>query len=209
VTTRSPDRLQSKIIVASFIVSATSLFLAPPLMPEPYSWITHTISESAAQGVDGAWLARFGFTMFGLAVIWLATVERHRWGRLGSAVHGAFGVSMFAIALFSHRPFQEDVPFDVVEDTVHSAAATAVGFAFAFGVLAVALRLRHAGGGVRFRDVVALMASVVIPMGMTVWPELAGLLQRGMFLIAYVWYLSEASEQGHERKMNHPLPSIE
>ncbi len=44
-------------ILGFLVASATSLALAPTLMPESYSWVSHTTSESAAQGV-GAWLAR-------------------------------------------------------------------------------------------------------------------------------------------------------
>jgi hypothetical protein len=35
-------------------LSMGALFTAPWLMPEGYSWLTHTTSESAAQGLEGA-----------------------------------------------------------------------------------------------------------------------------------------------------------
>jgi hypothetical protein len=57
-------------------------------MPESYDWIEHTTSESAAQGVEGAWLARLGFLSFGLAVLWLSTGIKQTWARGARGVRG-------------------------------------------------------------------------------------------------------------------------
>jgi hypothetical protein len=40
--------------------------------------------------------------------------------------------------------------------------------------------------------VCAMAASILIPTAMMLRADLAGLLQRGMFLIAYLWYAREA-----------------
>jgi hypothetical protein len=145
-------------------VSAGALGSAPLLMPASYSWLAHTTSESAAQGVAGAWLARFGFLALGAGVLLLAASARQRWGPLAAGLHGTFGAFMVATAAFSARPWEPDAPFDAIEDLLHSVAATAMGFAFAFGVAAVAWRLRRDGGRLRWRDGVAVAASVVLPL---------------------------------------------
>lgn len=44
----------------------------------------------------------------------------------------------------------------------------------------------------RVLDVAALAASVTIPLSMGAWSGSAGLLQRLMFLVAYLWYAIEA-----------------
>lgn len=188
------SRFQAFGIGGSLLVSGAALASAPLLMPEPYSWLSHTTSESAAQGLEGAWLARFGFLAFGLAVLWLASHCQGRWGGWATLSHGSFGVLMLATAVFSHRPFLPGQPFDAFEDALHSGAATAMGFAFAFGVLMIALTRRRHVGGIRVLDAAALAASVAIPLGMLVWTGVGGLLQRAMFLIAYVWYATEAFE---------------
>lgn len=56
--------LASAAALATSIALATSmalLALAPLALPESYSWIELGTSESAAQGVEGAWVARAGF----------------------------------------------------------------------------------------------------------------------------------------------------
>ncbi len=188
------SRLQwpNRGILACLAGSAAALALAPLLMPDSYSWVSHTTSESAAQGVSGAWLARLGFLMFGLAVLWLTAVSGARWGRWGKLFHGMFGVLMTAMAAFSHRPFESGITFDRTEDLLHSVTATAVGFAFAFGVVALMVRRPGRITSRRTLDVTALAASVAIPLSMSAWSGNAGLLQRLMFLVAYLWYTTEA-----------------
>jgi putative copper export protein len=175
--------------------SAAMLAVAPALMATGYSWVSRTTSESAAQGVSGAWLGRLGFLLFGLSVLLLCDVCRRPWGRWGTALHAAFGALMTAAAAFSHRPWRAGQAFDRTEDLLHSVAATGMGIAFAAGVVAVALRR----GPVRRRrvpDVVAVGAAVALPLAMSVAPALDGLLQRLMFVVAYGWYAVEAIRAG-------------
>jgi hypothetical protein len=187
-----PKRVLAVGVVACFVASALALGVAPLLLPHDYHWIAHTTSEAAAQRVNGAWLARSGFLLFGLAVIWLASGARMLWGRWGTVFHTSFGLFMISAAVYSARSWNPAVPFDRTEDILHSAAATAMGFAFAFGVFSVlVLRTRHALK-MRWLDVAAVAASVLIPLAMIVHQDLAGILQRGMFLIAYFWYGREA-----------------
>jgi hypothetical protein len=175
-------------VLAGLGLSALALALAPLVMPAGYSWVSQTTSESAAQATSGAWVARLGFALFGLSVLALVPGCLRRWGRWGAPLHAAFGVLMVAAAVFSNRPWRAGVDWSRAEDLLHSVAASAMGIAFAAGVVAVAVVVRRA----RILDVVAVAASVLLPLGMTVWPGIDGALQRLMFLIAYAWYAVEA-----------------
>ena len=175
-------------IIGAFLASIGCLLLAPWVLPDEYSAVIHTVSESAAQGTDGAWLGRTGIFLFGLGVFWLSASKR-TWALSARVVHGAFGVLMIAAAVYSHRPLLEGVDYDRFEDTLHSIAATAMGFAFAIGVLIVGWRRVS---GWKVIDFVAIGASVVIPVAMMSLTGWDGLLQRGMFAIAYLWYIIEA-----------------
>jgi hypothetical protein len=89
--------------------------------------------------------------------------------------------------------------FDRTEDLLHSVAATGMGFAFALGVVATALwRTRR-----RVLDVIAVVAAVAIPLGMSAWPESGGAIQRLMFAVAYTWYGTEAV-----REIREPSPAV-
>jgi hypothetical protein len=187
------DRGGSGAILVGLALSALALTLAPLLMPDSYSWIVNTTSESAAQGVSGAWLARLGLGTFGLAVLALAW-SHPLWSPAARYAHIGFGVLMTVTAVASTKPWVAGIPFDTAEDQIHSFAATAMGFAFAFGIVAVVLGNRGSRRPIRALDVIAILASIFIPLSMTVLPEYAGILQRLMFVVAYVWYALAARE---------------
>jgi hypothetical protein len=189
---RATRWLASAGVLAGLAGSAFALGIAPALMPDSYSWFEHTTSQSAAQGVEGAWLARLGFLLFGLPVLWLARIASHRWGVWGAVLHGAFGIAMVSTAAFSTRSWVAGAAFDPVEDLLHSFMATAMGFAFAIGIAIVAVRRPPGSRRAWGLDVLAIAAAVVLPLGMMAFTGHAGALQRLMFLIAYVWYGVEA-----------------
>lgn len=175
-------------IIGAFLVSIACLIIAPGVLPADYSIADHTISEAAAQATDGAWLARTGIFLFGLGVFWLS-VSKRTWALSARIVHGAFGILMIAAAVYSHRPMMEGVDYDQFEDTLHSIAATSIGFAFAFGVLIVGWRRVS---GWKVIDFIAIAAAIGVPIAMAANTGSVGLWQRGMFAVAYVWYILEA-----------------
>lgn len=172
-------------------VSAVALAAVPAVLDESYSWVEHTTSQAGGQGVHGAWMARLGFVLFGLAVIWLAHRKAWVWRQPATALHVTFGSCLVAVAAFSLRAWQAGAPFDRTEDALHSVAATVMGFAFALGVTA-ARWWPGRPSTLRVLDVVAIAASVVIPLAMSLSPAYSGALQRAMFAIAYLWYAREA-----------------
>ncbi len=197
-----------RVAIAGLALSAVALLSAPLLMPEGYSWVSNTTSESAAQGIGGAWMARAGFVLFGAAVLVLCRRGTPRWGPVATWCHAVFGLCLVATAIFSTRSWVDGAAFDRTEDGLHSLAATVMGFAFAGGVVAAAVTAHRRSASRRSSsrrsasrrsvvDAVAVTASVAVPLAMVTWPDLDGALQRAMFAIAYLWYASEA--WGRER----------
>ena len=179
------------VVLMLLALSACALAAAPAFMPIGYSWLAHTTSESAAQGVPFAWMARAGFLLFGWAVLLLCTPSRSPLSPAARWLLALFGAAMTAAAAFSHRPW-DGAPFDPLEDALHSWAATGMGFALVAGVIARLLqRMRtHAKG--RTLDVMLVLVSTFVPLAMLALPAHEGLLQRGMFLLAYIWFAREA-----------------
>lgn len=191
-------RAEARFVLLLLVGSVVSVLIAPLLMPASYSIVEHSISESAAQGVEGAWLARLGFLMFGLAVLLLASIAGDRWGIGGRIVHRVWGVSMIAVAVFSHMPWL-DTPYDAFEDTLHSIASFAVGMSFIAGVLIVSFRRGPDSGLVRVFDWIAIGIALVVPLIMFNLTGVAGVVQRVMFAVAYLWYGFEASRIARNR----------
>ncbi len=187
-------RTKRVLVVGLLLASLLALLLAPTQMPASYDWLQHTTSESAAQGIAGAWLARLGFLLFGLAVLAETAVLHKTWPVPVRFLLGAFGVCLTAVAAFSARPWLPDLPFDPVEDWLHSFFATGMGFAFALGV---GWRWWQRPWQARMRvvDLAAVGASIFIPLAMSFLPDWDGLLQRLMFTVAYCWFGLELRPQ--------------
>jgi len=179
-------------IVGLLIVSALLLGFAPFAMAPGYSWLSNSISESAAQGLNHAWIARLGFLCFGFAVLWLALYLRTTWARGVYWMQLLFAVFMLGTAAFSHKPWLADVPVDATEDLLHSITATGMGFAFAIGVVVRFMQRNKNEALPRVYDAIAILAAIILtPIG-GLQPSIAGLLQRVMFGIAYIWFAREA-----------------
>jgi hypothetical protein len=175
------------LVVASLI----SVAVAPLLMPASYSWVEHAVSATAAQGLDHAWLTRLGFLLQALAVLLLVELARERWGVWGRSLHRLYAISVVAAAIFSQSHW-EPLPFDILEDFLHSGAAFGVGIGFTLGVLVIRFRRAPHPGWIRLLDLVAVAAALVIPLIMFYVPTVAGAAERLMFIIAYLWYGTEA-----------------
>lgn len=189
---KSPDKLLRTAIILLLLVSAAAIFIAPFAMPDDYSWVANVISESAAQGVAGAWIAKLGFITFGFAVICLSVWKKVAWARGAYWLHLAFAIFMIATVAFSHKPWVEGVPYDEMEDMLHSFTATAMGFAFSFGVL---VRFFQRDEKAKYRkglDLLALVVATVAPLIGWQMSAIDGFVQRILFGIAYLWYGAEA-----------------
>jgi len=174
------------------VLSLLALLFAPLLMPESYDWVEHTTSESGAQGMAGAWLARMGFVFYGAAVL-LLSVTHKSWQRLARLVHSVFGAGMIGNAVFSSRPWQAELPFSELEDLLHSWMSGLVGTAFTVGVIVVFFARKQSNILTRSIDITAVLVSIGVTLVMFSGGEdIAGLVQRVMFAVSYIWYAREA-----------------
>lgn len=205
-----PSRTTIALALIGLLVSATALGLAPVLMPDDYSWVANTISESAAQGIDGAWLARLGLLLFGLSALLTTALRTAAWNRASVWLLATFGALLTAAAAFSTRPWTPGALFDRTEDALHSIAATAMGFAFALGMVALlVLRPRIQEAGRRAMALASVVAATALPVAMGLVPEAQGILQRIMFAVAYLWFATEALRARRGHRDRDPVTSAD
>lgn len=170
---------------AGIVVIVAAIVTGPFLSLPEYSSIRHTTSELAGQGMPSAWVMRAGFLAFGAGV--LVDAGRRLAGRdWAFAPAVLFGCSMILTAVFSNAPIDRTAPFDATADGLHSVFSGLVGLSFALGALAVLFRHRRARD--RIFDLVAIAASVGLPLVIFGLPGVAGLAQRAMFAISFVWF---------------------
>lgn len=182
---------RSLALVAIMVLAFSGLMflLAPLAMPAGYSWVSNSISESGAQQLTGAWVTRIGFLSFGLGAILTALVNWSAWKSAGAWLLTGFGFLMFTVAAFSSKQWDPSVPFNELENTLHSVSASVMGFFYGIGVLFVILAEKNASLAVKILGWVAVITSIAMPILAGVVPEFGGIFQRIMFAIAIVWFI--------------------
>mgnify|MGYP000194249481 FL=1 len=181
-------------ILVGLALPLLCLALTPTQLPDSYNWISQTTSEAAAQMLNGAWLARLGFLLFGISVLVL-TLKTDRWSYTAYLCHWWFSTMMISTVAFSHKPWLADEPFDYFEDLLHFVTATLAGFAIAFGVVFQWwFRYRQSSLTKLFTllSLFVVGTATFFPLLMLWLTQWDGLLQRGIFICAYVWYGHEA-----------------
>ncbi|MCB1050694.1 MAG: DUF998 domain-containing protein [Acidobacteria bacterium] len=200
--TNPPEKLSEKSIrimsLGLIVGSSLCIGLAPALMPAGYSPQSHYISESAAQALHGAWLARLGFLLFGFGALLTCHLHYRDWSAWVIWMIRIFGVCLIATAAFSHKPWLENVQADPFEDFLHSLTATTMGFAFCFALVGfwfVKRPLAH-----RVFDAVVGVLSLLLPVAGGLFPAWAGAGQRVMFAAAYVWFAWEILSRKRQKQ---------
>ena len=75
------DLLLVRLARPTLIVSLLMLVVAPLLIVDSYSVIERTLSESGAQGIEGAWALRTGVLLTSFSVLAIVFTARSVWGR--------------------------------------------------------------------------------------------------------------------------------
>jgi hypothetical protein len=175
------SKMLALVGIAVFILSAV---VGPWLSHSEYSSVQHSLSELAGQGMPNAWIMRTGFASFGGAVLVVSLMRLKN----SLAVFGSlatFGTSMIVAAIFSHLPIVPILGGSIPEDEVHSLAATCMGTAFVASCGARLWQQRRLG--LDRLSLLGLIVSILIPIIMIQVKEVAGLVQRLMFLVSFVW----------------------
>ncbi|HSS66619.1 MAG TPA: DUF998 domain-containing protein [Gammaproteobacteria bacterium] len=176
--------MKSSATLPGVIVALIAIAVGPYFTAPGYSSVTHAISELGAQGAPNSWIMNAGFFAYGLGVL-IDAVRRLRTSPFVAVAFMVFGLAMIMNAVFSHRPIDHELLYDVRADTLHSLFATVVGFSFTFGALAQSFIERY-----RWRRLccyAAAAAAVILPLGMLQFPGIQGVLQRLMFGISFAW----------------------
>lgn len=170
--------------------SFVALMAAQFLMPDSYSWLEHTISESGAQGLDYAWLVTVGVLLTSSSVFILSVAAGEGWNRRVKAAFLFYAVALVGSAFLQEAPWEE-IPHNETEAYLHTFFTFWAGVGFAFGILFLSRsRERSAKAQIIF-DWVMIGTTALIPLVMLSFLDIEGLLQRVLVLIGYAWWFNE------------------
>lgn len=174
------NRGTTPLAVATLLLVGV-MFLLPPWSVPEYDILQHTTSLLGAQGAPGAFLMNGVFLLLGVAVI-LSALSAFPGMPLLRGLLLLFGASLFLTGIFQHRPLDPGLDYRIRADALHSLFATLTGFAFSLGVV-------EKGRWRRWGALLMGTASTVLSLLMAGTPELRGLFQRLLFLLAFPWLL--------------------
>lgn len=181
--------IQSCLIASALLLAIAPLFLSPE-----YDWLIHTTSESAAQNIGNAWIARCALALYGVAILLFSFSSLPP----ANLRYFPFSVSLLMVSIWSDRPYLDNLTFDPIENSLHSIASNLVGISFIVAVISsLFANKRRPRAAIAF-DLFAIAASIVIPIIMMKVDSFRGLAQRIMFLTSYLWFFFEV-------QINRPL----
>lgn len=187
----APDRIGlvalhwSRVVL---FVSMVMLATAPLFISDSYSPVEHTISESGAQGVPGAWIQRTGVVLAACAVLVMTLNAGPVWSRTARRWIRVYALALVLLAVFPESPWNGG-PHDVVVATVHTVAGVCAAVAFIVGIVGVSLSSQRPRWA-RSYDLLMVGAVILVPQLMLLWP-FDGVLQRAMVALGYGWLFLE------------------
>lgn len=166
---------------------------APLLLGLDYDPVRRSISESAAQQTSGAWLGRLGLFLSGLGVLGVTLLRAPVWRAVPTVAIALFGTFWMLTAVFSTASWRTGAAVESSESALHSVLASAMAVIV---VATLVIGLRRARDGYptpawRTATLLFAAAATFLPLGAAIFPDIGGLLQRLMFLTAYLWFLGE------------------
>lgn len=177
------------LALASFAMAVLAILISPFTLASSYSWLSNSISESASQGTETAWIGRAALALSGIGVLLTAVKRAKVWGKVATTAFTAFGLMWLATAVFSTRSWIATEPFNELENLLHSIFASTMSIIIA-GALVVAFRNTQAVASRVWALGLAAVATF-FPLASVLAPDFAGVFQRLMFFFTYLWFARE------------------
>jgi len=177
--------------MTALILSLSMLVLAPLFVSDSYSIIEHTLSESGAQGIEGAWVFRTGVALAALSVLVMSLSAQQTWTSAAIRWLRMYAVALLMLTMFPEAPLDGGAHDETVA-MLHTAFAVVGAVSFILGVVTVSGTRPRQAIRARVFDWLVVAAVALLPQIM-VLVRVDGLLQRIMVAFGYVWLLAESS----------------
>lgn len=174
------------ILKGAFIILLGVSMILPFFSVEGYRIIENTTSHLGAQQAPFAWVMNGTFIILGLASV-IAGWKPLKGFYFQRAVLFVFGISLVGVAIFQHSPIVPDLAYDVLEDHLHSIFANIVGTSFT--LFAVSMAFIEKSKRKRLQAVGIAVVASALSIGMFLFPQFGGVLQRGMFFLSFGWLI--------------------
>ncbi len=162
------------------------MFILPFFSDDAYSIIKNTTSHLGAQNSPNAWIMNITFILVGMSCIIEAFLRLKRlWFQ--RIVLCIFGLSFAFTGIFRHAPIIEGIPFDLMEDKLHSVFASIVGFSFT--IFAISTAFIEKKTMLRALAVIAGVTATILSIMMSFLPPYSGIWQRMILVVSFCWLI--------------------
>lgn len=184
--------LRLRYLLSAYVVMLIVMFLLPSFSVEGYSVLKNTTSHLGAQNAPYAWVMNVVFFMLGAVCILEGWLHLNRFW-FQKLILTVFGLGLILTGIFQHAPINPGIPFNALEDSLHSVMATVVGFSFTIlAFSAIFIAKSHIS---RFLALFSGCMAVIFSVLMFSLTDFTGILQRLMFIFSFAWlifFLEEA-----------------
>lgn len=168
-----------------FYVLCLCIFILIIFLLPRFSFENYSISQLGGQWHPYAWVMNiFGFMLMGLGIVVLYL--KIPLSLLSKTLVLAFGVLMIAVGFFQHEPVAGYGIKSVVESSIHSIIANVMGIT----ITLFALSLVFDKKATKYFKAMAFLAALVsslLSLGLVVFPDYYGYIQRAMFMLILCW----------------------
>ncbi len=178
--------------IVALAIAALGVLLAPVFLHDEYSILSNSISESAAQNVPTAWIARTALFASGLGVLGIVVLKSRSWSRTVSISFSVFGTLWIVSSVFSTKSWVAGSSFSELESAIHSGAASAMAIVV-LGGLVLAFTKQPVRRVERVLAFGLATSATILPLASLLVPEFGGLFQRLMFFYTYLWFARQAN----------------
>jgi hypothetical protein len=170
----------------AFCILVGVMLVLPFFSVDEYVIWRNTTSHLGSQNAPNAWIMNLAFMFIGAATAY------EGWKTLGKywfhkIVITVFAVGLFMTGVFQHAPIIEGISYDIFEDQLHSIFASAVGFSFT--LFAFSTAFIEARRSRRIISIAVGLAATGLSLLIFIAPDLAGIWQRIMFVVAFAWLI--------------------
>jgi len=162
------------------------IFLLPLFSYKDYSIIKNTTSQLGAQNTPNAWVMNLPFIGLGLSVIYQGINKLKRY-YFQQFIILIFGISFILTGIYRHAPIDSSLSYNGYHDMLHSFFATSTGFAFT--LFAFSLSFIQKIKRQRVLSILIAIVATILSILMFYLPQLAGIWQRGIFILSFAWFL--------------------
>jgi len=174
------------VLESAFILMLLAMFIFPIFgMPE-YSIIRDTIGELGAQSAPCAWIMNFILVLLALGSV-IAGWSFYEGFLLHRIILVLFGLSFALTAFFNHAPVNPDMQYNINEAGWNAYFTSTAGLSFIILSIATSFILEKQSD--RQLAFAAGISAIFLSVLMSEAERSAGVWQRIMYLISFVWMI--------------------